>query len=180
MPAEWKKTNLICCSFLHECNFNLLQLLLNIGTLVFIIFILRFCPEFWQTDMDIYILFSVFTSRLTSILEPVKFQCFSVWNLCFCLLRNFKGKLRTETHYTRFHIKHTVLLLTFETDWKVWIRDISNTTAAATLKMEKVSELSVVVSFGSYVSLYIWPPLITFKKLKYFRTTGNYPTLLLF
>jgi hypothetical protein len=46
------------------------------------IFMPRFCPAFWWRDSNIYVDFSVFTSRPTSLLASIKFLCFSLCYLC--------------------------------------------------------------------------------------------------
>jgi hypothetical protein len=40
-----------------------------------------FCPVFWWRDSNIYLVFSAFTYRQTSLLASIKFVCFSLWYL---------------------------------------------------------------------------------------------------
>jgi hypothetical protein len=122
LPAEQYKANLIRCSFLHECNFDLLLLFLIIGMNFRIyILILWLCPEFWQWDTDIHIKFSVLTSRLISILGAYKVSVF----LCMkFMLSPFEEFLEEIMNWNLLHsIPHQLwpkLTYSFVTD--LWDR----------------------------------------------------------
>jgi hypothetical protein len=47
------------------------------------VFMSWFCSAFWWRDSNIYLVFSVFTSRPTSLQRQLKFVCFSLRYLCY-------------------------------------------------------------------------------------------------
>jgi hypothetical protein len=58
--------------FLPESNFDLLLSFSNIWNDLFPIFMSRFWLAFWWWDTNIYLVFSTFTSRPTSLLASIK------------------------------------------------------------------------------------------------------------
>jgi hypothetical protein len=61
------------------------------------IFILWFCPAFWWRD--IYLLFSVFTSRLTSLLASIRGFCIFLYGMyLYCLPIGLHHQHRPESN----------------------------------------------------------------------------------
>jgi hypothetical protein len=42
-----------------------------------------FCADFWWRDSNLCLDYSAFTSKPTSVIVPIEFLCFSLWNFCY-------------------------------------------------------------------------------------------------